>query len=76
LRFFLPRSAQVSRAAKKLSGRSRKGETHLAFRKRKRLVRNIITVAIFVVMFSMFGLFLMHVSEDHPPQPQPQPIDQ
>jgi len=70
LRFFRLRSTQIAGHSKKTPSFSSKGEKRLDFRRRKRLIRRIITVAVFVVMFSMFGLFLIHVSVDHPPPVQ------
>ncbi len=38
-------------------------------RKMRRLFRRIISVAVLVVVFSLFGLFLRYISVDHVPKP-------
>ncbi len=75
LRFFLPRYAQIATHAKKKSNRSGKAAKLLDFRQRKRLTRRLIAIAVFVVMFAMFGLFLQHIMEDHPPANNSQGAD-
>ena len=64
-RFFLPRVTEIAGHIKGQSNRGNKDAKHLNFRKRKRLVRRLITIAVFVVMFSLFGLFLRRLTEDH-----------
>jgi hypothetical protein len=66
-RFFLPSFKQIATHTRKQSERSRKAARRLDFRKRKRLIRRLITIAVFIVMFSLFGLFLQHLTVDHPP---------
>jgi hypothetical protein len=46
----------------------KRGVRVVDFRRRKRMMRRVVTVVVFVVMFSLFGLFLRHISQDHPPQ--------
>jgi len=70
-RFFLPRSAQITTHATRKSDRSGKAGKRLDFRRRKRLIRRLITIAVFVVMFGMFVLFLRHITEDHTPASNP-----
>jgi hypothetical protein len=36
--------------------------------KKRRLFRRVITFAVVVAMFSLFGLFLHYIAEDHPPK--------
>jgi ribosomal protein L37AE/L43A len=75
LRFYSPRYAQITTHATKKSDRSGKAAKRLDFRRRKRLIRRLITIAVFVVMFAMFGLFLRHIMEDHPPANNSQGAD-
>lgn len=67
-RFFAPPSAQLAAgdqgrlqrkiARSKLSKQSKK----------RRLFRGVITAAVIVAMFSLFGLFLHYITVDHPPK--------
>jgi transcriptional regulator NrdR family protein len=36
--------------------------------KKRRLFRRVITFAVIVTMFSLFGLFLRYIAQDHPPK--------
>jgi hypothetical protein len=74
-RFYSSAFAQPSLHSPGASQRKHSGVKVVDFRRRKRIVRRIITVAVFVVMFSLFGLFLHHVSQDHPPQSIDQDVD-
>jgi len=75
LRFYLPRFAPAATDTKAESAEGRKTAKRPDFRKRKRLIRRLITIAVFVVMFSMFGLFLRHITEDRIPANNPQGAD-
>jgi type VI protein secretion system component VasF len=46
----------------------KRGVKVVDFRRRNRMMRRVVTVVVFVVMFSLFGLFLRHISQDHLPQ--------
>ncbi len=65
-RFYYPAVGELARRNSGLA--QKKGVKVRDFRRRKRVMRRIIAVAVFVVMFSLFGLFLRHISQDHPPQ--------
>jgi len=67
LRFFQTCLAQTADQIKGQTDRSRKAGKRLDFRRRKRLIRRLIAITVFIVMFSMFGLFLRHISQDNPP---------
>jgi len=70
LRFFLPRARRTIANLNEKSERNEKSSKRLEFLRRKRLIRRLITIAVFVVMFSVFGLFLLHISKDHPASTQ------
>jgi hypothetical protein len=63
-RFFVRRVAPDIKCSKEQSKRGRS-----EFMRRKRLVRRLVTIAVFVAMFSLFGLFLLHITKDHPARP-------
>jgi len=73
VRFFQRR---VKAASGNLNERGEKGEQHSEFMRRKRLTRRLLTVAVLVLMFSVFGLFLLRITKDHPPPISAQGLDQ
>jgi len=36
--------------------------------RKKRLLRRVLTFAVIVAMFSLFGMFLHYIAVDHPPR--------
>ena len=75
LRFFLPRMSQIFAHATGQSVRSRKATKRLDLRGRKRLIRRLIAITVFVLMFSLFGLFLHRITEDRTPASSSQGTD-
>jgi hypothetical protein len=73
-RFYYSAFGGVSRPSPGDSGQKRRGVKVVDFRRRKRMMRRIVTVLVFAAMFSLFGLFLRHISQDHPPQSNAQDV--
>jgi hypothetical protein len=73
-RFYYPAVGEPTAHNTARAQQKRPGGKVKDFRKRKRLLRRIIAVAVFVAMFSLFGLFLHHISVDHPPQSNAQDV--
>jgi hypothetical protein len=67
-RFYYPAVGEPLLHSPASSPQKRGGVKAVDFRRRKRVLRRIIAVAVVVAMFSLFGLFLHHISQDHPPQ--------
>jgi hypothetical protein len=64
-RFFASTTSETLARVSRQSARKRRRHQHIQTRKEKRLVRRIITVAVFLLMFSVFGLLLHYLSVDH-----------
>ena len=64
-RFFLPGDLPIATHIKGQFEHSHKTSKRLEFIRRKLLVRRLIAIAVFVLMFSVFGLFLLQMTKDH-----------
>jgi transcriptional regulator NrdR family protein len=75
-RFFMHRSASAAVQVPKNTASKSGGSRPIDTRKREYLVRKLIQVAVVIVMFSLFGLFLSRLAVDHPSAPRPEELSQ
>jgi len=70
-RFFAaPSTVERQKSAVK-PARSHRSKRHLSRRTKKRIVRTLIMISVFVVAFILFLIFLRYLMSEHQPKPYP-----